>query len=58
MVAQSFATEAENTYVILGNSALVECKIPSHVSDFVTVESWADSDGNEYFHDETFGKRP
>lgn len=33
-------TEAENEYVIRGNAAIVRCKIPSFVSDFVYVEAW------------------
>lgn len=38
-------TEAENEYVIRGNAAIVRCKIPSFVSDFVHVESWLMDDG-------------
>lgn len=33
-------TEAENEYVIKGNSAIMKCKIPSFVADFVYVEAW------------------
>ena len=35
--------------MIVGNSALVKCEIPSFVADFVSVESWKDNEGNEYF---------
>lgn len=38
-------TEAENEYVIRGNAAIVRCKIPSFVSDFVHVENWIMDDG-------------
>lgn len=38
-------TEAENEYVIRGNAAIVRCKIPSFVSDFVHVDSWVMDDG-------------
>lgn len=38
-------TEPENDYVIRGNAAIVRCKIPSFVSDFVQVESWVMEDG-------------
>lgn len=42
---QSYITEAENEYVIRGNSAIVKCKIPSFVADFVSVDAWiSDSD--------------
>lgn len=45
MVSQFYVTEAENEYVIRGNAAIVRCKIPSFVSDFVYVESWIMDDG-------------
>ena len=42
-------TETHNVYVINGNSALLKCEIPSFVADFVSVESWTDNAGHEYF---------
>ncbi len=33
--------------VINGNDALLKCQIPSFVSDFVSVDGWVDSEGNE-----------
>ncbi|XP_052739493.1 cell adhesion molecule Dscam2 isoform X33 [Bicyclus anynana] len=45
VVSQHYVTEAENEYVIRGNAAIVHCKIPSFVSDFVYVESWLMDDG-------------
>lgn len=48
VVAQFYMTEAENEYVIKGNSAIMKCKIPSFVADFVYVEAWVDAeDGTE-----------
>lgn len=45
-------TEAENEYVIKGNSAVMKCKIPSFVADFVSVEAWINvEDGTELTHD-------
>lgn len=38
-------TEAENEYVIRGNAAIVHCKIPSFISDFVYIETWLLNDG-------------
>ena len=35
--------------MIVGNSALMKCEIPSFVADFVSVESWKDNENNEYF---------
>lgn len=45
VVSQYYVTEAENEYVIRGNAAIIRCKIPSFVSDFVHVESWIMDDG-------------
>ena len=49
VVAQTYTTDANKNYVILGNSALVKCEIPSFVADFVSIVSWLDNDGMEYF---------
>ena len=35
--------------MIIGNAALMKCEIPSFVADFVTVNSWIDNTGSEYF---------
>ena len=40
---------ASNVYVIIGNSALFKCEIPSFVTDFVSVVNWSDQEGNDYF---------
>ncbi|XP_071455023.1 cell adhesion molecule Dscam1 [Hetaerina americana] len=45
VVSQYYMTEAENEYVIRGNSAVMKCKIPSFVADFVHVEAWLGEDG-------------
>lgn len=51
MVSQFYITEAENEYVIKGNSAVMKCKIPSFVADFVSVEAWINvEDGTELTH--------
>ncbi len=44
---QYYVTEAENEYVIKGNSAILKCKIPSYLSDFLYVDSWIDENGAE-----------
>lgn len=49
VVKQNFEAEADNEYVILGNSAIMKCEIPSFVADFVQVEMWMDSIGNNYY---------
>lgn len=48
VVSQYYLSEAENEYVIRGNSVILKCKIPSFVADFVTVEAWLDEEGNEF----------
>lgn len=55
VVAQDYQTEAENEYVIRGNSVVMKCKIPSFVADFVSVQSWADSEGQTYFPSRDYG---
>ncbi|EDS26522.1 DSCAM [Culex quinquefasciatus] len=52
VVNQFYQTDGENEYVIRGNSAILKCKVPSFIADFVFVEAWIDSDGNEYHHQE------
>ncbi|XP_029347304.1 Down syndrome cell adhesion molecule-like protein Dscam2 isoform X38 [Acyrthosiphon pisum] len=48
VVLQNYITGAEDEYVILGNTAVIKCKVPSFVTDFVSIESWISSDGQEY----------
>lgn len=50
VVTQYYVTEAENEYVIRGNSAVMKCKIPSFVADFVSVVAWIADDGQIYTH--------
>lgn len=45
MVSQFYVTEAENEYVIRGNAAVMKCKIPSFVADFVQIDVWVADDG-------------
>lgn len=47
-VSQAYVTVTNDAHVIVGNSALLKCEIPSFVADFVTVESWADNEGGHY----------
>lgn len=54
---QTYEAEADNEYVIRGNSAIMKCEIPSYVADFVSVDLWMDSDGQSYYpgNDEEIG---
>ena len=57
-MTQQYVVETHNIYVIKGNTALFKCEIPSFVADFVTIDSWNDNFGNQYFSDLTnnYGK--
>lgn len=55
-MSQYYVTEAENEYVIRGNSAVMKCKIPSFVADFVLIDSWISDDGTVYkYADSKYG---
>lgn len=45
-----YKTSGEEEYVILGNDALLKCKIPSFVSDFVSVISWQQVETGSVFY--------
>ena len=49
VVHQDYRTEADNEFVILGNSAVIKCEIPSFVADFVTVEGWIEENTSANF---------
>lgn len=49
VVIQPYEAEADNEYVIRGNSAIMKCEIPSYVADFINVDMWIDSDGGNYY---------
>jgi len=58
VVSQFYVTEAENEYVIRANSAIMKCKIPSFVSEFVHVDQWVADDGTIYTPGQEYGMRP
>lgn len=47
--------EASNAYVIVGNTALIKCEIPSFVSDLVEVVSWEDEEGHVHTENNGYG---
>ena len=57
VVSQFYVTEAENEYVIRANSAIMKCKIPSFVSEFVQVDQWVANDGTIYMVGDDYGRR-
>ena len=56
-VEQNYLVEAHNEHVIVGNSALLECVIPSFVADLVRVDSWVDSTGTSFYEQATYGNQ-
>ena len=49
MISQDFKAHVpQESYVILGNDALVKCDIPSFVTDLVQIIGWTDSEGKEF----------
>lgn len=48
VVLQSYETDCHKVHVMVGNSGLIKCEIPSFVADFVKVEGWLDSEQEEY----------
>uniref|UniRef100_A0A1B0DQ86 Uncharacterized protein n=1 Tax=Phlebotomus papatasi TaxID=29031 RepID=A0A1B0DQ86_PHLPP len=49
VVIQPYEAEADNEYVIRGNSVVMKCEVPSFVADFVSVDLWMDSQGKTYY---------
>lgn len=41
--------DADKEYVIRGNAVVMKCKIPSYISDFVSVDMWRDSENNTFY---------
>lgn len=47
VVSQAYTANVMDESVLKGNTAILKCHIPSFVSDFVTVVSWLQEDGDE-----------
>ena len=59
VTSQRYEIDILRESVIIGNDAIFKCSIPSFVSDFVSVDSWVDSEaksvglgslGNSYYN--------
>lgn len=46
VVNQFYQTRVIDEYVLLGNSVVLKCLVPSFVADFVQVLGWVDDSGN------------
>lgn len=47
VVQQSFEIRVIDEFILLGNSAIMKCLLPSFVTDFVQVVSWLILDDDE-----------
>ena len=52
---QEYRTASEEEYVIIGNDALLKCKIPSFIADFVFVINWEDEESNIFYPNKEYG---
>ncbi|XP_050561808.1 cell adhesion molecule Dscam2 isoform X34 [Spodoptera frugiperda] len=48
VVAQHYDTDVNKEYVILGNSIVLKCQVPSFVADFIEVLSWHTDDNEDF----------
>lgn len=46
VVNQFYQTRVIDEYVLLGNSVVLKCLVPSFVADFIQVLEWVDDNGN------------
>ena len=53
---QFYQSSSEEEYVIVGNDAIVKCKIPSFVADFVSVVGWQDNEEKVFYENKDYGK--
>ena len=49
VVSQEYATRVNDFDVILGNSAILKCEVPSFITDWVSVIHWLDDNGHEFY---------
>lgn len=47
VVAQAYAVNLMEEYVLRGNAAVLKCHVPSFVSEYVFVVSWIISESDE-----------
>ena len=55
VASQMYKTSGNEEYVIVGNDVIMKCNIPSFVADFVSVQSWQDSEGLEFHSGSNYG---
>lgn len=56
VVTQAYDTYGDQEHIIRGNSAILKCRIPSFVADFLDITAWIDDEGSVYSNDgKTYG---
>lgn len=50
VIGEPYRSDVSPEYAIRGNSVLFKCSIPPFVADFVSVISWIDDAGNNYYN--------
>lgn len=50
VIGEPYRSDVSPEYAIRGNSVLFKCSIPPFVADFVSVISWIDDGGNDYYN--------
>lgn len=60
VVQQTFEIRVIDEFILLGNSAIMKCLLPSFVADFIHVISWLVIDTDEFseisYSNSNFGK--
>lgn len=55
VIGEPYRSDVSPEYAIRGNSLLFKCSIPPFVADFVSVISWIDDVGNNYYNTDENG---
>lgn len=55
VVAQHYDTDVNKEYVIMGNSIILKCQVPSFVADFIDVLSWHTDENEDFYPGENYG---
>ncbi|XP_013136799.1 PREDICTED: LOW QUALITY PROTEIN: Down syndrome cell adhesion molecule-like protein Dscam2 [Papilio polytes] len=54
VVAQQYDTDVNKEYVIMGNSIILKCQVPSFVADFIDVLSWHTDENEDFYPGENY----
>ncbi|XP_045495019.1 Down syndrome cell adhesion molecule-like protein Dscam2 [Colias croceus] len=54
VVSQHYDTDVNKEYVIMGNSIILKCQVPSFVADFIEVLSWHTDEKEDFYPGENY----